>query len=167
MSESEDEVVPDDEEEEEEEEEEEDDEDENEEENFIDETKEWEMEGNPVVESVTDYTDGRFEVAQLNQYVQHYHPEVKSYSYADMYENMAKPNPTLSFLTRFEITSVLGLRAQQLNTGAEPMIETDLTDSYQIAKKELEMSRLPFIIRRPLPDGSFVHLRVNELAYLP
>lgn len=167
MSESEDEVIPEDEEEEEEEdEEEEEEEEEDEEENFIDETKEWEMEGGPVVEPVSDYTDGRFETSQLNQYVQHYHPEVKSYSYKDMYENMAKPNPTLSFLTRFEITSVLGLRAQQLNTGAEPMIETDLTDSYQIAKKELEMSKLPFIIRRPLPDGSFVHLRVNDLAYL-
>ena len=89
---------------------------------------------------------------------------MKSYTYSEMYENMAKPNPTLAFLTRFEITSVLGYRALQLNTGAEPMIETDLTDSYQIAKKELEMAKLPFIIKRPLPDGSFVHVRVSDLA---
>ena len=167
MSESEDERLP---EEVDEEEEEEDDEDEEEnnsqDDNYVDEVKEWETDGNAVVESVSDYTDGRFDPQNLRQYVQQYHPEMKSYTYQEMYENMATPNPTLNFLTRFEITSVLGLRTQQLNTGAEPLIETDLTDSYQIAKKELELSKLPFVIRRPLPNGTFVHVRLEDLANL-
>ena len=160
MSESEDEPLQEDVEEE-EEEDEEDDENTTEDENY-DEVKEWETEGT-TLESASDFVDGRFDSSQLQQYVQQYHPEMKSYTYSEMYENMAKPNPTLAFLTRFEITSVLGYRLQ-LNTGAEPMIETDLTDSYQIAKKELEMAKLPFIIKRPLPDGSFVHVRVSDLA---
>jgi DNA-directed RNA polymerase I, II, and III subunit RPABC2 len=167
MSDSEDDRLPEDadvEEEEDEDEEEEEDDVMSQDDNFVDEVKEWETDA--AVESVSDYTDGRFDPASLHQYVQQYHPEIKSYTYSDMYENMAKPNPTLSFLTRFEITSVLGLRTQQLNTGAEPFIETDLTDSYQIAKKELELAKLPFIIRRPLPNGSFVHVRVSELAFL-
>jgi DNA-directed RNA polymerase I, II, and III subunit RPABC2 len=161
MSESEDEPLGDDIIEEEEDEEEE--EDDNSEDENYEEVKEWESETSPV-ETPSDFLDGRFDVPQLHQYVQQYHPEIKSYSYSDMYENMEKPNPTLSFLTRFEITSVLGYRALQLNTGAEPLIETDLTDSYQIAKKELEMAKLPFIIRRPLPDGTFVHVKVQDLA---
>ena len=164
MSESEDEPLPEeiDEDEDEEEDEEEDNSEDGE---YIDEVKEWESE-NTVADPISDFTDGRFEPAQLNQYVQQYHPETKSYTYEEMYETMAKPNPTVSFLTRFEITSVLGYRALQLNSGAEPMVETDLTDSYQIAKKELEMSKLPFIIRRPLPNGTFVHLRIADLVYL-
>jgi DNA-directed RNA polymerase subunit K/omega len=54
----------------------------------------------------------------------------------------------------------------QLNKGAEPLIDTDLTDSYQIAKKELDYGKLPFIIRRPLPDGTFVHVRACDLQML-
>jgi DNA-directed RNA polymerase I, II, and III subunit RPABC2 len=167
MSESEDEQVP---EEVDEEEEDENDEiyeeNETDDEEYTDELKEWEAEGNNPVEAVPDFTDGRFDSTQLQQYVQQYHPEIKSYTYSDMYENMAKPNTTLSFMTRFEVSSILGYRALQLNSGAEPLIETDLTDSYQIAKKELEASKLPFVIRRPLPDGTFVHLKVRDLAYL-
>jgi DNA-directed RNA polymerase I, II, and III subunit RPABC2 len=167
MSESEDEQIPEEVEEEEEEDEEEDDDEENSEDGeYIDEVKEWEADNSTSTETISDFTDGRFETSQLNQYVQQYHPEIKSYTYEEMYENMTKPNPTVSFLTRFEITSVLGYRALQLNSGAEPMVETDLTDSYQIAKKELEMSKLPFIIRRPLPDGTFVHLHLKDLDYL-
>jgi len=166
MSESEDEQLPDDIEEDEEDEEEDEEEENSEDGEYVDEVKEWENENITTNELVPDFADGRFDTTQLSQYVQQYHPEVKSYTYDDMYENMSKPNSTVSFLTRFEVTSVLGYRALQLNSGAEPMIETDLLDSYQIAKKELEMSKLPFIIRRPLPDGTFIHLRVNELDYL-
>jgi len=135
-----------------------------EDEKFVDEVSAWEDE-EAVVEHPTDFSDGKFDTANMLQYMQKHHPEINSYTYEEMHESMSKENPTLQFLTRFEVTSLLGYRTLQLNDGAEPLIETDLCDSYQIAKKELELGKLPFFIRRPLPNGSFVHVRCSELEY--
>jgi DNA-directed RNA polymerase subunit K/omega len=144
--------------------EDEDDEDE-EEDCFVDEVDAWNDEAQVSANPSRD-CDTRFDVPQLQQYIQKHHPEIKAYTYDVMGEQMKKENKTLNFLSKFEITSALGFRTLQLNKGAEPLIETDLTDSYQIAKKELELGMIPFIIRRPLPDGTFVHIRMSELSIL-
>jgi DNA-directed RNA polymerase I, II, and III subunit RPABC2 len=162
MSESGDELVDDLEDEESEDQEES--EEESEDEKFVEEVSAWEDE-ETVLEHPTDFSDGKFETTHMQHYLNKHHPEMKAYTYEEMQENMAQENPTLQFLTRYEVTSLLGYRTLQLNHGAEPIIETDLTDSYQIAKKELEMGKLPFIVRRPLPNGSFVHVRCSELEY--
>jgi DNA-directed RNA polymerase subunit K/omega len=54
-------------------------------------------------------------------------------------------------LTKFEFTKILGLRKQQLDGGAEAFLETDLTDTYQIALEEMRQKLLPFVICRPFP----------------
>jgi DNA-directed RNA polymerase I, II, and III subunit RPABC2 len=42
----------------------------------------------------------------------------------------------------------------------------DLESPIDIAKKELMERKIPFIIRRPLPDGSYEDWRVDELRIL-
>jgi len=164
MSESEDELPPEEDNSEEENDSEDFDDDESsEEEQFVDEIETWEGEEEPF--QYSQASDGKFDKVQIDDYVKAHHPEVKAYTYEDMYKTMAT-NETIGFFTRFEVAGILGFRALQLNKGAEPFIETDLTDSYQIAKRELETGNLPFIIRRPLPNGTFVHVRAQDLQLL-
>jgi DNA-directed RNA polymerase I, II, and III subunit RPABC2 len=48
-----------------------------------------------------------------------------------------------------------------------PLVEIgDLENPIDIAKKELMERKIPFIIRRPLPDGSYEDWRVDELRIL-
>ena len=41
-----------------------------------------------------------------------------------------------------------------------------LTDVYEIAKAELDAKRLPYILKRPLPDGSYEYWRLADLMIL-
>ncbi len=65
---------------------------------------------------------------------------------------------TLPFLTKYERTRILGERTKQLNSGASPFIKVDISviDGYLIALQELEERVIPFIIKRPLPNGNGV-----------
>ena len=67
-------------------------------------------------------------------------------------ENHSQTHPWIS---RFELAAVLGKRADQLSHGAPPQIELQegVIDSMKIARMELEAKQLPFVIRRPMPDG--------------
>ncbi len=75
---------------------------------------------------------------------------------------------TYPFLTLYEKTKVLALRASQLARGAPPFIDVPeyLTDVYEIARAELEAKRLPYILKRPLPDGTFEYWRLADLMII-
>ena len=63
---------------------------------------------------------------------------------------------TIPFVTRYEKARAIGERAKQINSGAKPFVEIDqsMIDGYLIALKEFEEKKIPFIIRRPLPNGT-------------
>ena len=69
------------------------------------------------------------------------------------------------FLNQFEKTKVLSFRASQIAQGARPYIEIpdNVTDDYSIAKMELAARKLPFILKRPLPDGDYEYWKLSEL----
>jgi DNA-directed RNA polymerase subunit K/omega len=75
---------------------------------------------------------------------------------------------TYPFLTHFEKTKIIGLRANQLSKGSAPFIAVPkhITDVKDIARLELEQKRLPFIIKRPLPNGNFEYWRLADLIIL-
>jgi DNA-directed RNA polymerase subunit K/omega len=75
---------------------------------------------------------------------------------------------SIPFLTQFEKTKILGFRTNQLSQGARPFISVPahVTDLKIIAKMELEARRLPFIIKRPMPDGTFEKWRLSDLLIL-
>lgn len=75
---------------------------------------------------------------------------------------------TCPFLTLYERTKVLSMRASQLARGAQPFIDVPeyLTDVYEVAKAELEAKRLPYILKRPLPDGNYEYWRLADLMVL-
>ena len=72
---------------------------------------------------------------------------------------------TVPFVTRYERARVIGERAKQINSGAKPFIEIEpnMIDGYLIASREFEEKKIPFIIRRPLPNGLSEYWRLSDL----
>lgn len=72
---------------------------------------------------------------------------------------------TPNFLTKYERARVIGTRAVQISKNAPVLVDLgkDDTDPILIAEKELMEGKIPFVIRRYLPDGSFEDWKVNEL----
>ena len=74
---------------------------------------------------------------------------------------------TIPILTKYEKAKVLGLRCEQLSNGSEPFIKCkDFESNIMIAKKELNNKLLPFIIKRPLPNGKCEYWKLKDLEIL-
>jgi len=75
---------------------------------------------------------------------------------------------SVPYLTLFEKTKLIGFRANQLAQGARPLIEVPqhVTDVIEIAKLELEQKRMPYILKRSMPDGTFEYWRLADLLIL-
>jgi DNA-directed RNA polymerase subunit K/omega len=76
---------------------------------------------------------------------------------------------TYPFLTKFERTRIIGQRANELSLGARAYIQVPehVTDVREIARLELEQKRLPYIVKRPLPNGQYEYWRLADLMILP
>jgi len=71
---------------------------------------------------------------------------------------------TTPYMTKYERARVLGTRALQIAMCAPVMVELEgETDPLQIAMKELKQRKIPIIIRRYMPDGSFEDWSIDEL----
>jgi DNA-directed RNA polymerase I, II, and III subunit RPABC2 len=75
-----------------------------------------------------------------------------------------KERITTPYMTKYERARVLGTRALQISMNAPVLVPLDgESDPLQIAIKELSQKKIPLIIRRYLPDGSFEDWSVSEL----
>jgi DNA-directed RNA polymerase I, II, and III subunit RPABC2 len=96
--------------------------------------------------------------------------DAKLEDFRTTYDRMMDKNTqrrTIPFLTKYEKARIIGKRAMQISKGSPPLVEIgDLESPIDIAKKELMERKIPFIIRRPLPDGSYEDWRVDELRIL-
>lgn len=72
---------------------------------------------------------------------------------------------TIPYLTKYEKARILGQRAKQINSGATTFVKAPekVIDGYLIAELELQEKRVPFIIRRPLPNGGSEYWKVSDL----
>ena len=71
---------------------------------------------------------------------------------------------TTRYMTKYEKARILGTRALQLSMNAPPMVEVrDETDPLKIAQMELKEAKIPIIVRRYLPDGSYEDWPASEL----
>ena len=118
----------------------------------------------------------KFDKDLKNNYLESYHPEAYSHNFEevkmltnvvrDENNNVVDPlHKTIPFLTKFEKSRILGQRAKQIDSGATPFVKVDksIIDGYVIALKELEEKKIPFIIKRPLPNGAFEYWNVSDL----
>ena len=74
---------------------------------------------------------------------------------------------TSNFLTKYERARVLGTRALQLSKNAPPMVSPQPGDSdpYKLAEREFQAGKIPFIIRRYLPNRKYEDWKLDELQW--
>lgn len=71
---------------------------------------------------------------------------------------------TTPFMTKYERARILGTRALQISMNAPVLVDIEgETDPLQIAMKELSAKKIPLVVRRYLPDGSYEDWSVDEL----
>ena len=144
--------------------------------------------GNRFVDSDEDDSDEegadnnylqRFDNTTRQNILSEFHPELHNHN-QDEIANMctivrdAHGTPidllhrTIPILTRYEKARVLGERAKQINSGAKPftIVDDNIIDGYLIALKELEEKKMPFIIKRPMPNGGCEYWRLSDLEIL-
>ncbi|WFC93674.1 subunit common to RNA polymerases I, II, and III [Malassezia brasiliensis] len=71
---------------------------------------------------------------------------------------------TTPYMTKYEKARILGTRALQISMNAPVLVPTEgEIDPLAIAQKELVAKKIPLLVRRYLPDGSFEDWSVAEL----
>ena len=86
--------------------------------------------------------------------------------YTDLYQNYdITKNVTTPNMTKYEYTQCLGMRAQQIAMGAEPLIEVtdDLDDVVLIATEELRQRKTPFIIKREISQNEYEYWKIEDM----
>jgi DNA-directed RNA polymerases I, II, and III subunit RPABC2 len=75
---------------------------------------------------------------------------------------------SMPFLSVYEHTKILGMRTNQLAQGARPyiVVPEHITNVIDIARLELEQRRLPIIIKRHMPDGTYEKFRLSDMIIL-
>ena len=80
-------------------------------------------------------------------------------------------NITLPWMTKYEFDQLVGLRVMHLSRGAAPLVDVGRQfkingnmDLRAVVMKELQNGRLPYIIKRPLPNGRFEYWPVEKLS---
>ena len=118
----------------------------------------------------------KFDKEINDNYIVNNHPESAAHNYDEIL-TMTKIirdkngiiiddlHKTIPFLTKYEKARVLGQRAKQINSGATVFVKVPekVIDGYLIAELELIEKRIPFIIRRPLPNGGSEYWSIKDL----
>lgn len=76
--------------------------------------------------------------------------------YGSIQQKMESSTPIRKFLSHFERTRILSLRATALANGASTTLHNNQllpTSAIEIAKLEMEQGLIPYTISRTLPDG--------------
>jgi DNA-directed RNA polymerase I, II, and III subunit RPABC2 len=118
----------------------------------------------------------KFDKEINDNYLVNFHPESTVHNYDEILA-MTKVvrdrsgiiidglHKTIPYLTKYEKARVLGQRAKQINSGASVFVKVPekVIDGYLIAELELQEKRIPFIIRRPLPNGGSEYWSIKDL----
>jgi len=107
-------------------------------------------------------TDDEEEISEITKHTLKTNDMISVHeTYSDYYTNTKTTPP---FLNKFERAKILGVRAQMLSAGAEPMVGPPYSDNcYDIALRELDEKKIPLLIRRYLPDKTFEDWRLEDL----
>ena len=101
-------------------------------------------------------------------YIQRVHPEAILPDSRELRATLANKDiirKSRPILSKYEATSIVGMRAQQIAKGSTPFIDTDDSDPIDIATKELRAKLIPVIVRRIMPDNTSEYWRLTELTY--
>ena len=121
----------------------------------------------------------KFDSEIAKNYVNEYHPECYHHNYDEIAKSsivlrnehniIIDPlHKTIPFLTKYEKARVLGQRAKQIEYGSKPYVQVpeNVIEPHIIAELELKNKKLPFIIKRPLPNGSCEYWKLSDLEMI-
>jgi DNA-directed RNA polymerase I, II, and III subunit RPABC2 len=94
--------------------------------------------------------------------------EVKIVNYSNVLDATIemKKKRTNPYLTKYEKARIIGIRAQQIASGSIPLVDSKgLVSPISIALKELKERKIPFIIRRKLPNNTYEDWTIEELKF--
>jgi len=100
------------------------------------------------------------------------HPEVQAVSRDEVTEALKNNRVMDPYYTKYEYVALLGTRIQQLSEGAAPLVSIDgmVTSDPRflenVAKKEINEKKLPFIIHRRVPNGQSEYWSTTELSVM-
>jgi DNA-directed RNA polymerase subunit K/omega len=82
--------------------------------------------------------------------------------------SLDKPKVSKNIMTKYEFNNLISSRTNQIALGAVPFIEIEdkiksNMDLRKIAIEELKQNKLPYIIKRPLPNNKYDFFRVKDL----
>jgi len=72
------------------------------------------------------------------------------------------------YLEQNKKAKILGLRAKQINHGSSIFVDVprEIIDGHIIASMELKEQKIPYIIRRPMPNGGSEYWKLEDLELL-
>ena len=121
----------------------------------------------------------KFDDSIRQNIITQYHPEmvIKNNAEIETLSKVVRDNngniidpfhKTLPFLTKYEKARILGERANQINEGSPIFVkvDSDVIDGYLIALKEFEERKIPFIIQRPIPNGTCEYWKLTDLEII-
>ena len=97
------------------------------------------------------------------------HPEVQPVARDDVNTDT---RITLPYYTKYEYTTLVGIRAQQIADVAKPLIDLNGIQTshpqfvWRLAEKEIAERVLPFIGHRRLPNGVSEYWSTSELSVM-
>ena len=100
------------------------------------------------------------------QPMQAYFAKIFRNKYGDIVDEFHK---TIPYVTRFEKARILGLRAKQLNASpslARVEVDREIIDGYKIAVEEYKQKKIPFIVKRPIPNGTCEYWKFADLEQI-
>ena len=80
--------------------------------------------------------------------------------YTNVYQDYdISNNITTNKMSKYEYTKVLGMRAQQITMGADPLINVtdDMKSAIEVAEEELRQRKTPYIIARKINNMLVIH----------
>ncbi len=83
------------------------------------------------------------------------------------YEKLKKTNKSKPVMSKYERTKIIGIRAQQIAAGSQPLIEVPkyITSTLEIAEIELNQRKTPFIIKRRV-GSNIEYWKIEDLVFL-
>lgn len=81
-------------------------------------------------------------------------------------EHIVSKKKTFNILTKYEKNYIMGIRINQIINGSPLFIEYDKTkpfDVFEIVKQELYQKKLPFKVKRKLPNGNIELWNLKDL----
>ena len=104
------------------------------------------------------------EINYLGNEVENKVDKLEVLSYEEVREKIkTNKKKTVPFLNKFEKARLLGVRIQQLSSGAQPKINTSgFNNIIDIVEEELRQRKIPLIIKRNLPNGQSEEWKLEE-----